>query len=216
MRLVKDEHFLSVDEISQWIKNGPILQPPIEKILVKTNVSAHGHNRPQAPDPLLLVPPRAAETPTLNAPSTVSALPNMARSPVLPRHDGDIVPSPPALQNLAPSTRQSTRKRVPRDILHPTHHGKAYQARDEKSLNKTKGVSGEIVEGESEAFDPRIRGKTKGDCAGPQDNETPICPRHVPSVPNYGQMGELQPNVLTVPNRIKRKIKHADWLVKYL
>jgi len=63
-------------------------------------------------------------------------LPNMARSPVLPRHDGDIVPSPPALQNLAPSTRQSTRKRVPRDILHPTHHGKAYQAREEKSLKK--------------------------------------------------------------------------------
>jgi hypothetical protein len=63
-------------------------------------------------------------------------MPNMARSPKPPRHDGGIIPSPPVLQNLAPSTRQFTRKRVPRDILHPTNHGKAYQARDEKSRKK--------------------------------------------------------------------------------
>ncbi len=42
----KEEYFSSVEEVSQWISNGPILQPPCAHVPANTNVTAPPYNRP--------------------------------------------------------------------------------------------------------------------------------------------------------------------------
>jgi hypothetical protein len=157
----REEHFSSVDEVDQWIKKGPILRPPVEQFRTRTNVSAHPHNRPQAqlapieePSPRIprnLAPLSAVPQPDLNCRPNVAQnidqvdqtlrkmTPETTReAPLRMIQDRETLPpTPPA--NIQP-TRQSTRKRAPRDILHPTHHGKVYQAGMEMRFPKKQRV----------------------------------------------------------------------------
>ena len=156
----REEHFSSVDEVDQWIKKDPILRPPVEQFRTTTNVSAHPHSRPQAqltpleqPSPEIprtLTPLSVVPQPDLSfRPNVAQSIDNGARTsstmsntPTLEaplRMIPDREPWPPAPPTNTRPTQQSTRKRAPRDILHPTHHGKVYQAGMEMRSPKNKG-----------------------------------------------------------------------------
>ncbi len=51
---------------------------------------------------------------------------------------------PPVLPNMG-SRRTSTRKRVPRDLLRPTHHGKAYTVKGQDKLQRKQRVPTTLV-----------------------------------------------------------------------
>jgi hypothetical protein len=121
--LTGDEHYSSVDEVVQWINNGPILQPPTCPSDQNTHVSAPSYGPPllHTSIPAGLPPthkPVAGATPRSDQP--IKEPPNTGATTSVPLHH-DI-------------TRQSTRKRVPRDLLQPTMKGKTYHTFESRQL----------------------------------------------------------------------------------
>ena len=128
-----EEHFSSLDEICEWIRNGPILQPP----------SNHTSRSPYLTSPPYSVP---AQDPPATNPYPERAAPISSHQPLHTQGRSDSIlrksisiPEPPSASELpAPIAetsqlpteprRQSTRKRLPRDLLKPQLHGKTYSA----------------------------------------------------------------------------------------
>jgi hypothetical protein len=85
----------------------------------------------------------------MNTPTSVQTKPcpaspeptrNISTHETLQQENLKDAPLPKASPVMADPTRQSTRKRAPRDILHLTHHGKAYHAGDETRCPKKQRV----------------------------------------------------------------------------
>ncbi len=128
--MTNDEYFSSIDEIKQWIRNGPVLQPPTVQITAHPNVTAPPYAVPQekrSPDAVSARAPQARTiipTQEPNQDTVPSTMQPSSSTPPLPSivEPAVTIPEEPPLSER----RQSTRKRVPRDLLKPTHHGKAY------------------------------------------------------------------------------------------
>ena len=134
----KEEYFSSVEEVSQWISNGPILQPPCAHSPANTHVTAPPYNRPHednhAPATNDPGPPAPAPNMLNRLGPTPEAAPIMAsRSPT--------EKTPPIMPDPALDTRRkSTRTPIPRNRLQPTHHGKVYQVGKAKNILKKQRV----------------------------------------------------------------------------
>ena len=144
----KVEYYSSVDEIVQWIATGPVLQPPAPNPRPSLHTTTPSYEQDQdnstsINDPVL-GQTRAPQEPSI-FPGRLHKDTTPELHPVVPHHQAQPIATPqsqtieePGL--LAPPTpglrRASTRKRVPRDLLRPTHHGKVYATMQDKLRRK--------------------------------------------------------------------------------
>jgi hypothetical protein len=132
-----EEHYSSVDEILQWIKQGPILQPP-----AITNHDASHISAPPYAYPITVMPPQISNRPDVGPQRLTQPEPptiqhdQQQQEPSVSEHittpndtlelQNTTAPKVKSRPNQHQGTRVSTRPRALRDFLKPTHHGKAY------------------------------------------------------------------------------------------
>jgi hypothetical protein len=123
------EHIATVDQIAQWIRDGPLLSPPSEEV---------GRD-PSAPVSYPMYAPYNISE------DTSPEIPAVQRAPTAPMHDPTIPPILPlnedetALPRVSPATnplRRSNRKRKAPDFLIPKLKGKVYFASTATSTRK--------------------------------------------------------------------------------
>ena len=129
----KEEHYSSVDEVVQWIRDGPILIAPPQATPSSPNLTAPPYARPEPYDTTISVPAEDAAGPTHDVPSENQCTPPEAT----PRNCDDdtpprIIPVPLVTPSGVPPQRKSSRVPVPRDLLKPTHKGKVYSSLDQR------------------------------------------------------------------------------------
>jgi hypothetical protein len=138
------EHFSSVDEVVQWIQEGPILQLPSSAPPDNPNVTCPPY-APLVPT----APPRRALDTTTESQTEVqrvnTAVPRHIENPActsntnhlpddtLNQQEAILQPHQVVPTILAPRT--SSRTRAPRDFLKPTHKGKVYSVLKQRSLS---------------------------------------------------------------------------------
>ena len=148
----REEFFSSVDEIVQWIATGPILQPPATNTRPSLHTTTPSYE-PEQDNPTSLHDPLRVLT---QAPQDHPPLPDRRHDETISAPPSEVTPkqiTPEAISqpqttgeaerpvrlNIE-SRRTSTRKRVPRDLLRPTHHGKAYAVKEHDKLRRKQRV----------------------------------------------------------------------------
>ena len=121
----QEEYYSSVEEIVEWICDGPILQPPTQPSIPDSclPITIPSYVQPRdGPSLTLPVLPTPSLTPTTPAAPIGQPVPV---APVEPPQQSTAVPAPPS---TAVPSRASSRKRKAIDFLKPLLHGKSYLA----------------------------------------------------------------------------------------
>jgi hypothetical protein len=125
------EHISSVTEIINWIKNGPILQPPA---LVNPEVTSTSPNAiaPLATTTLLQYVPITQQLTDVRIESTINSEP---AQPHPDENESEIAIEEISHEQSA-TTRTSNRNRKKRDFLQPKFHGKVYTVKEKTTPGK--------------------------------------------------------------------------------
>jgi hypothetical protein len=143
-KLTDAEHVSSITDILYWIKNGPILQPPITTTsdsihdipALSQAIATPPHNIPAANTPQFETTQHNAsldmeiptESTTSPVPDANEILAQIANEESIPIADTLI-----SENSSTEATRTSTRTRTKRDFLQPKFHGKVYNVRNKSS-----------------------------------------------------------------------------------
>jgi hypothetical protein len=151
----KEDFLSSVDEVVQWINDGPILLAPTATTPQNQNVTYPPHARLLAPVPPRRPPSTTTETYTKTQRLHTLSRPEPTREPRVP----STVPAPTGEPSRVPSTdhlpesislpsgaptpaptRTSSRIKAPRDFLQPKLKGKVYSMLEKRLIPRKQRV----------------------------------------------------------------------------